>query len=388
MAIHLSQLAVHLICHGTTTSWAQLLCRSAASPLFGSSTCPPRLYSSQSTGLATRLIWSISGLLGQPSGVLRLTGDASDSHISIMCNDSSAAGQPSHPAAGNNQMYPGAATATEIHIPVEDDGDSAYGEDDAISDTTSVASTIWKHRFENGRRGPNDDAQNDQLDIGVNRMILKPPYDEDSSRRPAALGALVGRASKDLGCGDFADEHPSAEVIGTDLSPIQPAFVPPNVKFEVDDCTQPWMYLSNHFDLIHIRCLYGSISDWPAFYREAYDFPPNSALLEWSDLFIGSAEKFGKTMRVIDNMKRWITDTGFQEVSEVRYKVPVGPWSSDTKLKEPGKWNMLYCYHGCEGWAMFLLTHVLGWKPEEVQLLVARFKQALKDKKTHAYYEM
>lgn len=45
-----------------------------------------------------------------------------------------------------------------------------------MSDTTSVAESIWKHRYENGRRyhkyregaywGPNDDAQNDQLDIG------------------------------------------------------------------------------------------------------------------------------------------------------------------------------------------------------------------------------
>lgn len=29
---------------------------------------------------------------------------------------------------------------------------------------------------------------------------------------------------------DFADEFPSAEVIGTDLSPIQPSWVPPNLK--------------------------------------------------------------------------------------------------------------------------------------------------------------
>lgn len=34
---------------------------------------------------------------------------------------------------------------------------------------------------------------------------------------------------------DFADESPSAEVIGTDVSPIQPNWVPPNVKFELDD---------------------------------------------------------------------------------------------------------------------------------------------------------
>lgn len=29
---------------------------------------------------------------------------------------------------------------------------------------------------------------------------------------------------------DFADAHPEAEVIGTDISPIQPTWVPPNVK--------------------------------------------------------------------------------------------------------------------------------------------------------------
>lgn len=29
---------------------------------------------------------------------------------------------------------------------------------------------------------------------------------------------------------DFADEYPDAEVIGTDISPIQPGWVPPNLK--------------------------------------------------------------------------------------------------------------------------------------------------------------
>ena len=34
---------------------------------------------------------------------------------------------------------------------------------------------------------------------------------------------------------EMGDEYPEAEVIGTDLSPIQPAFVPPNVRFFVED---------------------------------------------------------------------------------------------------------------------------------------------------------
>lgn len=29
---------------------------------------------------------------------------------------------------------------------------------------------------------------------------------------------------------DFADEFPEAEVIGTDISPIQPTWIPPNLK--------------------------------------------------------------------------------------------------------------------------------------------------------------
>jgi len=31
-------------------------------------------------------------------------------------------------------------------------------------------------------------------------------------------------------CSDFGDKHPGTEVIGIDLSPIQPNWVPPNVQ--------------------------------------------------------------------------------------------------------------------------------------------------------------
>lgn len=71
-------------------------------------------------------------------------------------------------------------------------------------------------------------------------------------------------------CRDFADAYPSAEVIGTDLSPIQPLFVPSNVKFELDDAQLEWTYKPNTFDFVHIRCLFGSISDWPALYAQIY----------------------------------------------------------------------------------------------------------------------
>lgn len=55
-------------------------------------------------------------------------------------------------------------------------------------------------------------------------------------------------------------------------------------------------------------------------------------------------------------------------------------------MKQIGMWNYHYCLEGCEGWALFLLTRVLQWKIEEVQVFIAKFRNALNDRKNHAYY--
>jgi hypothetical protein len=62
------------------------------------------------------------------------------------------------------------------------------------------------------------------------------------------------------------------QVIGTDLSPTQPSMVPPNVRFEIDDFTEPWLFKKDHFDFIHIRALYGCVADWPTFYKETLEY--------------------------------------------------------------------------------------------------------------------
>lgn len=69
---------------------------------------------------------------------------------------------------------------------------------------------------------------------------------------------------------DVADQFPSAHVIGFDLSPTQPTWVAPNVRFEVNDaCASDWAYPKNSFDYIHVRGMYGSVADWPSFYKQA-----------------------------------------------------------------------------------------------------------------------
>lgn len=70
-------------------------------------------------------------------------------------------------------------------------------------------------------------------------------------------------------CIDMGDQYPSAKIIGTDLSQIQPSFVPENVHFEIDDWDDDWTY-SQPFDLIHNRFNSTAVSNWPELCRRSF----------------------------------------------------------------------------------------------------------------------
>ncbi|EEP77711.1 conserved hypothetical protein [Uncinocarpus reesii 1704] len=254
--------------------------------------------------------------------------------------------------------------------------------------------------------GPNDEQQNEQLDIAhhmfsllLGGKLLLAPVNKDTQ----TLGLVLVR--------DFADEYPSAEVTGTDLSPIQPSFVPPNVSFEIEDATEEWTYPPNHFDLIHTRALYGAIADWPEFYKRvlshlkpggwfdqlemSIQFQSDDGSVKddhilsiWSRTFTEIGEKLGKTFRIAELAKGYMEEAGFEEVTEVKFKLPVGGWNSDKHLKDLGRWNLIHCEQGIEGWAMALLTRVLKWSFDEVMTFLAQMRVGLRDPKAHAYFNV
>ena len=57
------------------------------------------------------------------------------------------------------------------------------------------------------------------------RCLFKAPLDRDTLKRALDIGTGTG-----VWAMDFADEFPDCEIIGTDISPIQPRWVPPNLK--------------------------------------------------------------------------------------------------------------------------------------------------------------
>ncbi|EOA84363.1 uncharacterized protein SETTUDRAFT_164523 [Exserohilum turcica Et28A] len=221
----------------------------------------------------------------------------------------------------------------------------------------------------------------------------------------------------DLGTGtgiwaiDFADRYPSCEVLGTDLSPTQPSMIPPNLHFEVDDFTEPWLYRKESFDLIHARSLFGCVADWPTFYKEALDhlqpggfieqlemsvvpksddgtIAPDSILDKWGKISLDLGDRFGKSLRTADEAKAGIEAAGFVNVVEHRWKLPIGGWPADKRFKELGLYNRINWEQGIEGWSLYLLTTLLKWTPEEVQVYLALMRQALRDRRIHAYQEV
>lgn len=140
--------------------------------------------------------------------------------------------------------------------------------------------------------------------------------------------------------------YPNAEVIGTDLSPIQPSWVPPNCFFEIEDATQAWTFKENDFDLVHMRYLVGSIPDWTELFKQAYrvlkpggwlesfesDAPitskdgtvkDESALHQWGIMFGEAGKRTGRSFLVIDEdlQRKAMEEAGFVNIMQFDFDV-------------------------------------------------------------------
>jgi hypothetical protein len=95
-------------------------------------------------------------------------------------------------------------------------------------------------------------------------------------------------------------------------------------------------------------------------YADDGSVPEGSALDEWGKLFIGAGEKMGRTFLVVERAKKLLEEAGFVDIVEHTVKVPVGSWPKDPKMKELGRWNLLFLTSGLESMGMYMLMHVLG----------------------------
>ncbi|SPQ22703.1 5c773073-8df8-4bee-afad-dc7142566297 [Thermothielavioides terrestris] len=346
---------------------------------------------------------------------------------------STAADAPGSTAADAPAPAPAPAPAGTGHLeadpnlPAEEPNDDADSSISALgaSYTTSVMSSIYKFREENGRTYhaykadestyfmPNDERETERLDLQHhlsirmldNRLYVCPAGKDKPLKRVLDCGTGTG-----IWAIDFAEEHPDTAVVGVDLSPIQPNFVPPNVEFFVDDLEETWTYHTK-FDFIYARFLTGSIRNWAKLARQAFEnlnpggyfevcdpvspiksddgtLKEDSAILKWNNLLLEGSRKLGASLDSALQYEQHLIDAGFQNVTKVEFKWPINGWPSDAKYKEVGEWNLVNITQALQALSLMLFTNVLGWSVVEVETLLAQVRKDLKNRATHAYWPM
>ncbi|KAL7269430.1 ATPase [Rhizina undulata] len=305
-------------------------------------------------------------------------------------------------------------------------GDSVYEDSDyksgLESDTTSLISAARNYTFENGRRYhgykegkymlPNDEPEQDRMDLLHHCCLL--------ALQGELFIAPVGKDWKpqrilDIGTGsgiwaiDAADQYPMAEIIGIDLSPIQPNWVPPNAVFQVDDVEETWSFQENSFDFIHLRNMESSIIDWPKLCLQAWkalkpggwvevqcfcdyfvtdddSLPASNSLTAWVDYFEKASAICGRECQTVaPAMAKRLTDVGYAEVSERVFKFPVGRWPKEKEAKTLGTCWRQHCLDGAEGISLAAFTRILGWEKEKVPEFLAGVYSDVKNPKYHTY---
>lgn len=230
---------------------------------------------------------------------------------------------------------------------------------------------------------------------------------------------------------DFGDTYPHVdEIIGTDLSPIQPGWLPPNVYYQLDDADQEWTF-TQKFDFIHIRFMIGTIKDWFKLYREAFQHcapggwieHQEGSLIWYSDSEIGISEDSplgqtskifweggrvsGRTFRIVEDdiQVKGMEAAGFTDITVKDIKVPCGDWPLDKEQKRLGTYakaaieadveGKAPIHYRCaplptvlttslpdtSGYTLFMCKTLLGWSHEETLVYCAHARNQLRQYK-------
>lgn len=334
------------------------------------------------------------------------------------------------PAAADTQTQTGASTqaappATEIESTqplvadetILDDGDSALSM--PASSLTSLRSSVMQYQVENGRTYhavssgkyvyPNDEAESDRLDLQHNLWLLTLrgnlclcPKNTQGAKRVLDVGTGTG-----IWAIEYADMHPESEVIGVDLSPIQPGLIPPNCSFEIDDLEKEWTW-TKPFDFIFSRVMAGSFEDYQAYADKAFaalepggwfelqdislplecddgTMPPDSYTAKLGEIFVEGSAVTKRPIDVAPQYKDMLAKAGFVDIVEKKLKWPLGPWPKDPHYKEVGEWYYANLNQGLEGLTLAILTRVLQWSTEEAHIFLAKARKSIRDQSIHAY---
>ncbi|KFY24294.1 hypothetical protein V491_02205 [Pseudogymnoascus sp. VKM F-3775] len=214
----------------------------------------------------------------------------------------------------------------------------------ALATSTSITSSIQNYQYENGRRYhalregeyllPNDAREQDRLDLHhhIFRLTIGGPLIRAPIPRNPQLALDLGTGTG-IWAIDFAEEYPSA------------------LEYEA------WVKSDDDPELLNA-----------------------AAVLQWQQLVDEATVKFGKKPNMVDPVKQRFIDAGSKDV-------PIGPWPLDQRLKILGLYQLEQMCDSVEAFTLPPLTRILNWSHEETQVLIAKIRSDLRNKRNHLHID-
>jgi ubiquinone/menaquinone biosynthesis C-methylase UbiE len=127
---------------------------------------------------------------------------------------------------------------------------------------------------------------------------------------------------------EFAQQHPYATVVGSDISMIQPEYKPSNCMFVQEDSEEPWIQPKDYFDYIHLRLVCGCFDHPKTVIQYAYESLAPDGWIEFHDttarvmgaddtaiqkvweLSIKGAAAMGRDILTSQHYKKWLEEAG------------------------------------------------------------------------------
>ncbi|KAF2758776.1 methyltransferase LaeA [Pseudovirgaria hyperparasitica] len=273
------------------------------------------------------------------------------------------------------------------------------------------------------RRGiymyPCDEIEKERMDMM--HQLFDTAFNQVLQSTPALKGRGQNQRILDLGCGtgiwalDIADAYPEAEVIGVDLSNIQPAQIAPNLQFRVpfDYEGALWTLGENSFDLIHLQMACGSVSNWNELYNKIYrhltpgsgwiehiemdltprcddgSLPASSHIRSWYNYLVDATSRASKPIAYNQYTRQSLAAAGFIDISERVIRVPYNRWPTDPRERKIADWHTWTLAdetcQGLEALSMAPFTRCLNWRREEFEPFLALVRTEMKTRRIHAY---
>ncbi|KAK7707441.1 hypothetical protein SLS57_009311 [Botryosphaeria dothidea] len=230
---------------------------------------------------------------------------------------------------------------------------------------------------------PNDEVEQDRLDLQHTMWRLVHNGALHMSPVPETVKSVL-----DVGCGtgvwtiEFAEEHPHAHVISTDLSPVQPVFVPPNCEFLVDNADGEWAFTRNWDNLN------------PGGWLEVRDIPfpwgsadgtaiADSPLLDWSEKVRRGALKAGIDTTACKSFEGHLRAIRFVNLRKEMTSFPLGAWPRGEKEKRLGAYALENLQSGLSAISTAVFSRYLDMSTEAIEVTLMEARKDLHDPRSH-----